>query len=138
MQLLAGSTINGETSKIDHGALQLLEKIEDLKAQVETYYKSLKLTPSHEFPTVGGLIFLDSLLRKLNEMLKSETGLDFMMKPHIGILEKDLSSLTYAFKDVAKVQHEHESLDEIRKRIINLAYEAEVSIDLILVRHNVL
>ncbi|KAG5604728.1 hypothetical protein H5410_026220 [Solanum commersonii] len=105
---------------------KILEKIEDLKARVETYYKSLKFIPSHEFPTVGGLSFVDSLLRKLNEMLKSETGLGFMMKPHIGILEKELSSLTYVFKDAAK------------KYTVSLAYEAEVAIDFILVQYNVL
>ncbi|XP_015168988.1 putative late blight resistance protein homolog R1A-3 [Solanum tuberosum] len=129
--LPVGSTIREDTNKI-------LEKIEDLKARVETYYKSLKFIPSHEFPTVGGLSFVDSLLRKLNEMLKSETGLGFMMKPHIGILEKELSSLTYVFKDAAKVQHEHEVLKDFQKYTVSLAYEAEVAIDFILVQYNVL
>ncbi|KAH0652147.1 hypothetical protein KY289_029825 [Solanum tuberosum] len=86
--LLAESTIKEDSSKIDLDTMQILVKIEDLKAQVEEMYKSLKYSPSnYEFPAVGGLNFLDSLLRKLNEMLKSESSLDFLMKPHIGILE---------------------------------------------------
>ncbi|KAM3222489.1 putative late blight resistance protein R1A-3 [Capsicum chacoense] len=136
--LLAGSIIKEDASKIDIRTIQILEKIEDLKSQVETYYKSLKFTASHEFPTVGGLSFLDSLLGKLNEMLKSETSLNLMMKPHICILEKEISSLIYAFKDASKVQHEREILKDLQKRTINLAYEAEVAIDFILVRYNVL
>ncbi|PHT38878.1 hypothetical protein CQW23_22451 [Capsicum baccatum] len=127
--LLGGSTIKAETIKIDLWTIQILEKIEDLKAQVAEYYKSLVFTPSHELPTVGGLSFLDALLRKSNEMLKSETGLGFMMKPYIRTLDKELSSLIYVFKDAAKVQHEHGILEDLRKHIINLAYEAEVSID---------
>ncbi|KAG5593746.1 hypothetical protein H5410_034978 [Solanum commersonii] len=120
--------------------MQILVKIEDLKAQVEERYKSLKYSPSnYEFPAVGGLNFLDSFLRKLNEMLKSEASLDFLMKPHIGILEKELSSLTSVFRDVAKVQHKHdEILKDLRRRAVSLAYEAEVSIDSILVKYNAL
>ncbi|KAH0633843.1 hypothetical protein KY289_036810 [Solanum tuberosum] len=60
---------------------------------METYYKSLKFTPSH-FPTVGGWSFQDSLIRKLNEMSKFKSGLDFLMKPLLGNLEKELSALT--------------------------------------------
>ncbi|KAG5604335.1 hypothetical protein H5410_025827 [Solanum commersonii] len=133
-----GSTIEEDAIKIDLGTIQILEKTEDLKARVEMYYKSLKLIPSHEFPTVGGLSFVDSLLGKLNEMLKSETGFGFMMNPHVGILVKELSSLTHVFKDAAKVQHEHEILKDFQKCTVSLAYEAEVAIDLILVQSNVL
>ncbi|KAM3326791.1 hypothetical protein P3S67_001917 [Capsicum chacoense] len=39
--LLGGSTIKAETIKIDLWTIQILEKIEDLKAQVAEYYKSL-------------------------------------------------------------------------------------------------
>ncbi|XP_009777479.1 putative late blight resistance protein homolog R1A-3 isoform X2 [Nicotiana tabacum] len=138
MQLLSGSTIKDDASKIDLGTIQILEKIEDLKAQVEErYYRSVIYRPS-QFPTVGGLSFLDSLLRKLNEMLKSESGLDFMLKPYIVILEKELSYLTSVFRNVAKVQHEHEILKDLQRRTINLAYEAEVSIDSILAQCNAL
>ncbi|XP_049347753.1 putative late blight resistance protein homolog R1A-3 [Solanum verrucosum] len=135
---LEGSIIKEDASKIDLSTIQIFEKIEDLKAQVEEKYKYLEYNPSHEFPTVGGLSFLYSLLCKLNEMLKSETGLVFMMKPHIGILEKELSSLMSVFGDVAQVQREHKILKELRKHIINLAYEAEVSIDSTLAQYNVL
>ncbi|KAH0730627.1 hypothetical protein KY289_001815 [Solanum tuberosum] len=134
---LEGSTIKEDANKIDLSTIQIFEKIEDLKAQVEEKYKSLEYNPSHEFPTVGGLSFLDSLLCKLNAMLKSETGLVFIMKPHIGILRKELSSLISVFGDVA-VQRKHKILKELRKHIINLAYEAEVSIDSTLAQYNVL
>ncbi|MCD7464720.1 hypothetical protein HAX54_053286 [Datura stramonium] len=135
--LLAGSTIKEDASKIELGTIQILEKIEDLKAQVEEVYKSLQYSPSNEFPIVGGLSFLDSLQRKLNEMLKSESSFDCMMKPSIDILEEELSSLTLDFRDVAKVQHIHdEILNDLQRRTVNLAYEAEVSIDSILVQYN--
>ncbi|KAF3673449.1 putative F-box protein-like [Capsicum annuum] len=136
--LLSGSTIKEDAIKIDLSPMQILEKIEDLKAQVGTCYKSLKFTPSHEFPMVGGLSFLHSLLRKLNEMLKSETGFNFMMKPHIGILEKEISSLASVFRDGEKVKREHKILEDSWKHIINLAYEAELAIDFILSQCNTL
>ncbi|KAH0668907.1 hypothetical protein KY289_023400 [Solanum tuberosum] len=104
-----GSTIEEDAIKIDLGTIQILEKTKDLKARVETYYKSLKFIPSHEFPT-----------------------------PHVGILVKELSSLTHVFKDAAKVQHEHEILKDFQTCTVSLAYEAEVAIDLILVQSNVL
>ncbi|KAJ8547030.1 hypothetical protein K7X08_010616 [Anisodus acutangulus] len=146
-KLLPRSINKDNTSKINICSIQILGKTKDLNAQVETYYKSLKFTPS-QFPMVGGLSFLDSLLRKLNEMSKSESGLVFMMKPDIGnlvkelssltsILEKELSSLSSIFRDVAKVHHEHENLKDLQSRTINLAYEAEVAIDSILAHYNV-
>ncbi|XP_049388203.1 putative late blight resistance protein homolog R1A-3 [Solanum stenotomum] len=128
-----------DTSKIRLFSIQILEKTKDLKAQVETYYKSLKFTPS-QFPIIGGLSFLDSLLRKLNEMSKSKSDLDFLMMPLLGnlekelstlisILEEELSSLSSTFRDVAKVHHEHKIPQNLQRRTFNLAYEAEVAID---------
>ncbi|XP_049387046.1 putative late blight resistance protein homolog R1A-3 [Solanum stenotomum] len=140
-KLLPRSINKDDTSKISLCSIQILEKTKDLKAQVETYYKSLKFTPS-QFPTFGGLSFLDSLLRKLNEMSKSKSGLDFLMKPLLGNLEKELSSLTSIlekelssiFRDV--VHHEHKIPKDLQRRTINLAYEAEVAIDSILAQNN--
>ncbi|XP_059289534.1 LOW QUALITY PROTEIN: putative late blight resistance protein homolog R1A-3 [Lycium ferocissimum] len=145
-KLLPRSINEDDTSKINICSIQILEKTKDLNAQVETYYKSLKFTPS-QFPMVGGLSFLDSVLRKLNGMSKSESGLVFEMKPDISnlvkklssvtsILEKELSSLSSIFRDVAKVHHEHENLKDLQRRTINLAYEAEVAIDSILAHYN--
>ncbi|WMV48528.1 hypothetical protein MTR67_041924 [Solanum verrucosum] len=146
-KLLPSSINKDDNSKISLCSIQILEKTKDLKAQVETYYKSFKFTPS-QFSTVGGWSFLDSLIRKLNEISKSKSGLDFLMKPLLenlekelsalaSILEKDLSSLSSIFRDVAKVHHEHEILQDVHRRTINLAYEAEVAIDSILAHYNV-
>ncbi|KAF3633600.1 hypothetical protein FXO38_25514 [Capsicum annuum] len=130
IQKLLPSSINKDISrKVSLCSIQILEKTKDLKAQMETYFKSLKFTPS-QFLGVGGLSFLDSLLRKLNKMLKSESGLDFIMKPNIGILEKEfsafisilkkeLSSLPWIFRDVAKLHHEHENLKDLQRHTIN-------------------
>ncbi|KAF3682987.1 putative late blight resistance protein -like protein R1B-14 isoform 2 [Capsicum annuum] len=131
--------IKEDANKIDDAMIQILEKIEDLKADVEERYKSLKYSPSDEFPTVGGLSFIHSFLRKLIDTLKSESSSDFMMKPCIGTLDEDLSYLTSVFRDVPKVHHKDEEiLKDLQRRTVNLAYEAEVSIDSILVQHNAL
>ncbi|KAG5630629.1 hypothetical protein H5410_002346 [Solanum commersonii] len=143
-KLLPSSITKDDTSKISLCSIQILEKTEDLKEQVETYYKSLKFTPS-QFPTFGGLSFLDSLLRKLNEMSKSKFGVDFLMKPLLGNLEKELSALTsilekelsFIFKDVTKVHHEHKMFKDLQRHTINLAYETEVYIDSILAQYDV-
>ncbi|PHU02407.1 hypothetical protein BC332_27658 [Capsicum chinense] len=135
-KLLPSTIIKDDASEINLCSIQIFEKAENLKALLE-YYKSLTFIPS-QFPTVGGLSFLDSLLRKLNEISKSERGLGFMMKPHIVLLERELSSLTSIFKDVVKVHHEDEILKDLQRRTINLAYEAEVAIDCILSRYNAL
>ncbi|KAH0661862.1 hypothetical protein KY290_030017 [Solanum tuberosum] len=146
-KLLPSSLNKDDSSKISLSSIKILEKTKDLNEQVETCYKSLKFTPS-QFPSSGGLRFLDSLLRKLNEMSKSKSGLDFLMKPLLGnleeelsvltsILEKELSSLSSIFIDVAKVHHEHKILKDLHRQTINLANEAEVAIDSILSKYNV-
>ncbi|WMV48527.1 hypothetical protein MTR67_041923 [Solanum verrucosum] len=146
-KVLPRSINKDDTSKMSLFSIHILKKTKDLKTQVETYYKSLKFTPS-QFPTVGGWSFLDSLIRKLNEMSESKSGLYFLMKPLLGnlekelsaftsILEKDLSSLSSIFRNVAKVHHENEILQDLHRRTINLAYEAEVAIDSILAHYNV-
>ncbi|KAK6781350.1 hypothetical protein RDI58_023534 [Solanum bulbocastanum] len=82
------------------------------------------------FPTIGGLSFLDSLLRKLHDMLiKSKSGLVFMMKPGIGCVgkskvAKELSSLSTIFRDVARVHSEHKILRDLQRRTINLVYDS--------------
>ncbi|PHU21754.1 hypothetical protein BC332_06861 [Capsicum chinense] len=93
-KLLPRSIDKDATSEIDIFSMQILEKTKDLKAPVESNYKSLKFTPSQFRCTFVGLRFLDSLLSKLNEMLKSKSDLDFLMKPLFDNLERELSSLT--------------------------------------------
>ncbi|KAH0639860.1 hypothetical protein KY290_038406 [Solanum tuberosum] len=131
-KIIPSSIIKDDSSKINLFTIQVLEKTENLRAQVERYYTSFKFIPS-QFPAVGGLSFLVSLVGKMNEMLKLESGLNFMIKPHIVILERELSYLNSTFRDVEKVHHEHE---DILRATINLAYEAEVAIDSILVQYN--
>lgn len=131
-KILPSSIIKDDGSKVNLLTLQILEKTENLKAQVEKYYRYFEFIPSH-FPTVGGLTFLVSLLRKMNEMLKHESGLNLMIKPQIVILERELSYLNSTFGDVEKVHHEYEDL---LRGTINLAYETEVAIDSILVQYN--
>ncbi|PHT39461.1 hypothetical protein CQW23_23034 [Capsicum baccatum] len=104
--------INEDANKLDDAMIQILEKIEDIKADAEE--------------------------RKLNDMLKSESSSDFMMKPYIGTLDEDLSYLTSVFRDVAKVHHKDEILKDLQRRTVKLACEAEVSIDSILVQYNAL
>ncbi|KAF3682979.1 putative late blight resistance protein -like protein R1B-14 isoform 2 [Capsicum annuum] len=112
-KLLPSSITNDDTKEINLGAIQISEKIENLKTQVEE--------------------------RKLNEMqLKSEVSVGSIMKPHICVLEKEFSSLTSTFRDVAKLYHQHAVLKDLHRSTINLAYEAELAIDSILVQHNVL
>ncbi|KAH0664906.1 hypothetical protein KY285_026112 [Solanum tuberosum] len=138
IQKLLPSSINkDDTSKINIWSIQILEKTKDLKGQVETYYKSLKFSPS-QFPTAGGLCFLESLLRKLNEMLKSKSCLDFMMKPQIGNLEKELSSLAFIleeefsslssiFRDVTKAHHEHKIPKNLHRQVTKM-WSADVAL----------
>ncbi|MCD7462239.1 hypothetical protein HAX54_048116 [Datura stramonium] len=77
-ELKASRSTIKKTSKIDLNMIQILEKIEDLKAQVEE-------------------------------------------------------------RDVEKVQHKHdEILKDLQRRTVNLAYEAELSIDSIPVQYNAL
>ncbi|KAH0742608.1 hypothetical protein KY290_030601 [Solanum tuberosum] len=129
-RVLVESTIKEDSSEIDLDTMQILEKIEDLKAQVEERYKSLKYSLSnYEFPAVGGLNFLDSLLRKLNEMLKSESSLDFLMKPHIGILEKEFSSLTSVFRDVEKGQDSQFQSCDWKESRVRFTFSEELSKD---------
>ncbi|PHT72218.1 hypothetical protein T459_23003 [Capsicum annuum] len=68
-------------------SLRVLEEDKDLKAPVKSYYKPLKFTPSQFHQTFSGLRFLDSLLNKLNKVLKSKSDLDFLMKPLFDNLE---------------------------------------------------
>nr|XP_016503696.1 PREDICTED: putative late blight resistance protein homolog R1A-3 [Nicotiana tabacum] len=127
-----GNFPNNVSAQNTDAAIEFL--LDSLGDDVE---KSLKFTP-RQFPTAGGLSFLDSLLLKLNEMLKSQSGLDLKMKPRIGILEKELSSLASVFRDVAKLQHEHDILKDLRQCTINLAYEAEIAVDSILAQYDAL
>ncbi|CAN4085489.1 unnamed protein product [Withania somnifera] len=47
---------------------------------------------------------LEVELRRLNEIWKSESGLDFMMKTHTGILEKEFCHLYHPFSERKKME----------------------------------
>ncbi|PHU01451.1 hypothetical protein BC332_31238 [Capsicum chinense] len=70
-------------------SMRVLEKTKDLKAPVNSYYKSLKFTPSQFQRTFGGLRFLDSLLSKLNETAGLEGGVEEKEDDDDSILDYD-------------------------------------------------
>ncbi|PHT36081.1 hypothetical protein CQW23_23781 [Capsicum baccatum] len=105
-------------------SMQVLEKTKYLKAPVKSYYKSLKFTPSQFHHTFGGLRFLDSLLSKLNEVLKSKSDLDFLKKPLFDnlkrynrrdLLQKIFSQVTGSMD---KRENDDVLADKLRKNLI--------------------
>ncbi|KAG5576067.1 hypothetical protein H5410_056201 [Solanum commersonii] len=87
-KLLPSSINKYDTSRICLCSIQILEKAKDLK-----------------FSTFYGLSFLDSLLRKLNEMSKSD--LDFLMKPFLEMSQRCTMNIKFLkiFRDVPSIWH---------------------------------
>ncbi|OIT01835.1 putative late blight resistance protein -like r1b-17 [Nicotiana attenuata] len=104
MQLLSGSTIKDDASKIDLGTIQILEKIEDLKAQVEVRDVA-KVQHEHE-------ILKDLQRRTINLAYEVEVAIDSILA--------QCNALWYLFCSLPAIVKE---IKNIREKVTEMRFK---------------
>ncbi|XP_016441299.1 putative late blight resistance protein homolog R1A-3 [Nicotiana tabacum] len=119
----------GNTNETYCGTLDLLENIELLKGDLRHVYLKVPNSSKLCFPMSDGLLFMNLLLRNLNALLNSNAYSVSLIKEEIELVKEHLECIRFLFVNV-----EHELCKDHWIRALDVAYEAEHSINSILVK----
>uniref|UniRef100_M0ZUW1 NBS-LRR resistance protein n=1 Tax=Solanum tuberosum TaxID=4113 RepID=M0ZUW1_SOLTU len=125
-------SLRNEENMIDtrYARLDFLENIELLKKDLKHVFLKAPADSSQlYFPMRDGPLFMNLLLRNLNDLLNSNAYSVDLIKEEIVLVKEGLEFLRSFFGNV-----EQEFNKDLRTRVIGLAYEVEHAINSILVR----
>ncbi|KAG5608469.1 hypothetical protein H5410_019750 [Solanum commersonii] len=125
----------------DFSAPDLLQEIERMKGDIkQNFLKSPDESSQLRFPMDDGFLFMNLLLRHLNDLLISNAYAVSLIKKEIGMVKESLEFIRSSFKKVRQTLND--STSEVVKdcwlRALDVAYEAEHVINSILVRDKAL
>ncbi|CAI9117723.1 OLC1v1019179C1 [Oldenlandia corymbosa var. corymbosa] len=112
--------------KMVHSLPQLLDKVNNVKAQLEEVIQQF---PRTKFPRTFELGYFDFLCRNLRELLKHDPASITTIKPHIEEVLLHLESLRSFLPDVKASDIELGVLQDLGSHIIDLAYKLEYVVD---------
>ncbi|KAM3281987.1 hypothetical protein P3S67_027634 [Capsicum chacoense] len=117
-------------NEISCASRDLLENIELLKEDLKHVFLKAPANSSQLcFPMSDGLLFMTLLLRNLNDLLNSNADSVALIKEEIGRVKEDLELIRSFFEKV-----EQELNRDLWAHVLDVAYEAEHSINSILAR----
>lgn len=112
----------------------LLHHTKIIRASIQEIYAHVRKSSRSHFPMTGGLSILDSLLDNLNELLKSKDGSILLLLREIEEAKFSLTFVRSFFIDASKEYKECRFHEEIKMRVIQVAYEVDYAIDSILLK----
>ncbi|KAJ8562883.1 hypothetical protein K7X08_031335 [Anisodus acutangulus] len=115
-----------------------LQKVEQMKGDLRQMFLKAPKPSQLRFPMDDGLLFMNLLLRHLNDLLISNAYLVALMKKEIGMVKESLEFLRSSFGEVRQRLDDNGLLKDLWARALDVAYEAEHVINSILVRDNAL
>ncbi|XP_009772162.2 putative late blight resistance protein homolog R1A-10 isoform X2 [Nicotiana sylvestris] len=119
------------TNETNSATLGLLENIELMKRELKDVYLKAPESSQLCFPMSDGPLFMHLLLRHLNDLLNSNDYLVTLIKEEIRLVKEDLEFIRSSFENV-----EQELYKDLLARTLDVAYEAKVVIDSIILRDN--
>ncbi|XP_055836334.1 putative late blight resistance protein homolog R1B-17 isoform X2 [Solanum dulcamara] len=129
------NTIN----EADFSAPDFLQEIERMKGDIRQIFLKTPESSQLRFPMDDGFLFMDLLLRRLNDLHISNVYSVALIKKEIGMVKESLEFLRSSF---GKVRQTLDNTSGVVKdcwvRASDVAYEAEHVINSILVRDNAL
>ncbi|KAL3498974.1 hypothetical protein ACH5RR_041706 [Cinchona calisaya] len=118
---------DGFAKETNDAVCDFLEKIKLIKAEVGNKYP---VTSTPNFPNTNQLGFMDFLLENLKELKNCRLNSITQVEDQIQVFEKDLvflRSFLHKFVD------QHEELQSLQSRVMEVAYKAEFVIDSLMV-----
>ncbi|XP_015167643.1 putative late blight resistance protein homolog R1A-3 [Solanum tuberosum] len=132
------STLMEESSNMDEAnfsAPDLLQEIERMKGDI----KKIFLKAPDQFHVDDGFLFMNLLLRHLNDLLISNVYSVMLIKKEIGMVKESLEFLRSSFMKVRQTLDDSSGVvKDCWVRALDVAYEAEHVINSILVRDKAL
>ncbi|PHT54238.1 hypothetical protein CQW23_08700 [Capsicum baccatum] len=120
------------TKETNSASLNLLENIELLRKDLKNVFLKAPSDSSQlRFPMTDGPLFMTLLLRNLNDLLNSNAYSVVLIKEEIGRVKEHLEHIRSFFGNV-----EQELYRDLWTRVLDVAHEAERSINSILAKHH--
>ncbi|KAK6791835.1 hypothetical protein RDI58_010916 [Solanum bulbocastanum] len=137
-KLMEGSSENN-INETDFSAPYLLQEIEQMKGYSIQLFLKAPESSQIRFPMDDGLLFMNLLLRHLNDLFISNAYSVALIKKEIGMVKESLEFLRSSFGKVRQILYDTSGVVKYCwVRALDVAYEAEHVINSILVRDNAL
>ncbi|KAH0681834.1 hypothetical protein KY289_019586 [Solanum tuberosum] len=126
-------------NEADFPALDFLQEIEQMKGDIRQIFLKAPESSQLRFPMDDGFLFMNLLLRHLNDLLISNVNSVTLIKKEIGMVKESLEFLTSSFGKVRKTLDDTSGVvKDCWLHALDVAYEAEHVINSILVRDKAL
>nr|WPV71173.1 Hero-cluster NLR-F [synthetic construct] len=127
-------------NEADFSAPDFFQEIEQMKGDIRHIFLKAPESSQLHFSMDDGFLFMNLLLRHLNDLLISNAYSVFLIKKEIGMVKESLEFLISSFRKVRKTLDESTSgvVKDCWVRALDVAYEAEHVINSILVRDKAL
>ncbi|XP_049391741.1 putative late blight resistance protein homolog R1A-10 [Solanum stenotomum] len=127
-------------NEVDFSAQDLLQEIEQMKGDIKQHFLKAPESSQLCFPMDDGFLFMNLLLRHLNDLLISNAYSVSLIKKEIGMVKECLEFLTSSFGKVRQTLGDSTSgvVEDCWLRALDVAYEAKHVINCILVRDKAL
>ncbi|KAH0692234.1 hypothetical protein KY285_019331 [Solanum tuberosum] len=127
-------------NEADFSAPDFLQEIEQMKGDIRQIFLKAPESSQLRFPMDDGFLFMNLLLRHLNDLLISNAYSVSLIKKEIGMVKQSLEFLTSSFGKVRKTLDDSTIgvVKDCWLHALDVAYEAEHVINSILVRDKAL
>ncbi|KAG5608447.1 hypothetical protein H5410_019728 [Solanum commersonii] len=126
-------------NEADFSASDLLQEIEQMKRDIRQIFLKAPESSQLRFPMDDGFLFMNLLLRHLNDLLISNAYSISLIKKEIGMVKQSLEFIRSSFEKVRQTLNDTSRVvKDCWVRALDVAYEAEHVINSILVRDNAL
>ncbi|KAK4720594.1 hypothetical protein R3W88_010827 [Solanum pinnatisectum] len=137
-KLLEESSENN-INEVDFSAPDLSQEIEQMKGDIRQIFLKAPESSQLRFPMDDGFLFMNLLLRHLNDLLISNVSSVALIKKEIGMVKQSLEFLRSSFWKVRQTLDDTTGVvKDCRIRALDVTYEAEHVINCILVRDKAL
>uniref|UniRef100_M1CVN3 Hero resistance protein 1 homologue n=1 Tax=Solanum tuberosum TaxID=4113 RepID=M1CVN3_SOLTU len=137
-KLLEESSENN-INEVDFSAPDFLQEIEQMKGDIRQVFLKDPESSQLRFPMDDGFLFMNLLLRHLNDLFISNVYSVTLIKKEIGMVKQSLAFLRSSFGKVGQTLDDTSGVvKDCWVRALDVAYEAEHVINCILVRDKAL
>ncbi|KAG5608460.1 hypothetical protein H5410_019741 [Solanum commersonii] len=139
ISILLEESSENNIDEADFAAPDLLQEIERMKRDIRKKFLKASELSQHGFPMDDGFLFMNLLLKHLNDLLISNSYSVALIKKEIGMAKESLEFLRSSFGKVRQALDDSSGVvKDCWVRALDVAYEAEHVISSILVRDNAL
>ncbi|XP_049391841.1 putative late blight resistance protein homolog R1A-3 isoform X7 [Solanum stenotomum] len=140
ISILMEESSENNINEADFSAPDLLQEIERMKGDIKQNFLKAPESSQLRFPMDDGFLFMNLLLRHLNDLLISNAYSVSLIKKEIAMVKESLEFIRSSFKKVKQILDDSTSgvVKDCWLRALDVAYEAEHVINSILVRDKAL